>query len=120
MEIRPGITYHYFHQLFVRSGWASSSAGRAPRSQRGGRRFDPGLVHQSFQQLSPLSETARVAQVAQLSRFRQSKAKTGPLPTSNENRGPGSTSRNAHSHALMRVLSKSASTIRDNRTLQDT
>ena len=26
--------------------WASSSAGRAPRSQRGGRRFDPGLVHQ--------------------------------------------------------------------------
>ena len=27
--------------------WASSSAGRAPRSQRGGRRFDPGLVHQT-------------------------------------------------------------------------
>ena len=29
--------------------WASSSAGRAPRSQRGGRRFDPGLVHQILQ-----------------------------------------------------------------------
>lgn len=25
--------------------WGSSSAGRAPRSQRGGRRFDPGLLH---------------------------------------------------------------------------
>jgi hypothetical protein len=33
---------------------ASSSAGRAPRSQRGGRRFDPGLVHQRFQRISPL------------------------------------------------------------------
>ena len=26
--------------------WAASSAGRAPRSQRGGRRFEPCAVHQ--------------------------------------------------------------------------
>src|SRR5467141_5310291 len=32
---------------FLCCSWASSSAGRAPRSQRGGRRFDPGLVHQT-------------------------------------------------------------------------
>lgn len=25
--------------------WGSSSVGRAPRSQRGGRRFDPDLLH---------------------------------------------------------------------------
>ena len=28
--------------------WAASSAGRAPRSQRGGREFDPPAVHQHF------------------------------------------------------------------------
>lgn len=26
--------------------WGHSSVGRAPRSQRGGRRFDPGWLHQ--------------------------------------------------------------------------
>ena len=32
--------------------WACSAAGRAPALQAGGRRFDPGHVHQSIQQLS--------------------------------------------------------------------
>ena len=33
-----------------RSVWGCSSAGRAPRSQRGGQRFDPAQLHQiSFQ-----------------------------------------------------------------------
>src|ERR1700693_3738159 len=31
--------------------WGCSSAGRAPRSQRGGHRFDPGQLHQSFNNL---------------------------------------------------------------------
>ncbi len=30
----------------LKSQWACSSVGRAPRSQRGGRRFEPGHVHQ--------------------------------------------------------------------------
>ena len=30
--------------------WAASSAGRAPRSQRGGREFEPPAVHQQFAQ----------------------------------------------------------------------
>ena len=30
------------------STWACSSAGRAPRSQRGGQRFDPAQVHHLF------------------------------------------------------------------------
>src|SRR6266480_601013 len=54
--------------------WASSSAGRAPRSQRGGRGFESLLVHQTTLLLSiaystfTLSlEQRGVAQVAQLS-----------------------------------------------------
>jgi hypothetical protein len=31
--------------------WGCSSAGRAPRSQRGGQRFDPAQLHQSFNNL---------------------------------------------------------------------
>ena len=34
------------------STWACSSAGRAPRSQRGGQRFDPAQVHHLFQSLA--------------------------------------------------------------------
>src|SRR5262249_11295813 len=40
------------------SAWASSSAGRAPRSQRGGRQFDPGLVHQAL----PRSKQGQISQ----------------------------------------------------------
>src|SRR5438105_3734998 len=32
--------------------WAASSVGRAPRSQRGGREFEPPAVHQNFPQPS--------------------------------------------------------------------
>ena len=32
--------------------WAASSVGRAPRSQRGGREFEPPAVHQILQQFS--------------------------------------------------------------------
>src|SRR6266436_8414358 len=59
---------------FSRCSWASSSAGRAPRSQRGGRGFESPLVHQTTFLLSiayrtfTLSlEQRGVAQVAQLS-----------------------------------------------------
>jgi hypothetical protein len=34
-----------------RSVWAASSVGRAPRSQRGGREFEPPAVHQNSQQM---------------------------------------------------------------------
>ena len=34
--------------------WAASSAGRAPRSQRGGREFDPPAVHQNSLTNQPL------------------------------------------------------------------
>src|SRR5207247_1224293 len=37
-----------------RCSWASSSAGRAPRSQRGGRGFESPLVHQNHQCLCGL------------------------------------------------------------------
>ena len=40
-----------------RNEWAASSAGRAPRSQRGGREFEPPAVHQSL--FSALSRTRR-------------------------------------------------------------
>ena len=40
--------------------WGSSSAGRAPRSQCGGRGFDPLLLHQSKQVVSPFRPVAPV------------------------------------------------------------
>jgi hypothetical protein len=36
----------------VSAVWGCSSAGRAPRSQRGGQRFDPAQLHQKNQGLS--------------------------------------------------------------------
>src|SRR5882762_10190622 len=36
----------------TRCSWASSSAGRAPRSQRGGRGFESPLVHQILKKLT--------------------------------------------------------------------
>jgi hypothetical protein len=35
-------------EVFSPASWGCSSAGRAPRSQRGGHRFDPGQLHQSL------------------------------------------------------------------------
>src|SRR5208337_2476851 len=32
----------------IRESWGCSSAGRAPRSQRGGQRFDPAQLHQTL------------------------------------------------------------------------
>ena len=37
----------------MKESWGCSSAGRAPRSQRGGQRFDPAQLHQENQQLIP-------------------------------------------------------------------
>ncbi len=39
--------------------WGSSSTGRAPRSQRGGRRFDPALLHQQVCLKSSALSTSR-------------------------------------------------------------
>src|SRR5262249_15915808 len=62
MENPRVMTYHGFTSCFCLP-WASSSAGRAPRSQRGGRRFDPGLVHQILQDLTFLRNSlARVVE----------------------------------------------------------
>ena len=38
----------------IRREWAASSAGRAPRSQRGGREFEPPAVHQNAWQMRQL------------------------------------------------------------------
>jgi hypothetical protein len=42
---------------FFRCSWASSSAGRAPRSQRGGRGFESPLVHQLTSEAKRRSHT---------------------------------------------------------------
>src|ERR1700730_1499605 len=44
--------------------WASSSAGRAPRSQRGGRGFESPLVHQILKDLTDFSEFQNLARLA--------------------------------------------------------
>src|SRR6267142_1738196 len=44
--------------------WASSSAGRAPRSQRGGRGFESPLVHQILKNLTDFSEFQNLARLA--------------------------------------------------------
>src|SRR3989440_3087242 len=44
--------------------WASSSAGRAPRSQRGGRGFESLLVHQILNNLTDFSEFQNLARLA--------------------------------------------------------
>src|SRR5271157_5594486 len=50
----------WLNQHVVPSTWACSSAGRAPRSQRGGQRFDPAQVHHLFNYLrEPVSLTPR-------------------------------------------------------------
>ena len=47
---RPGNARRVFHNCAsadkINKSWGCSSAGRAPRSQRGGQRFDPAQLHQ--------------------------------------------------------------------------
>src|SRR6266481_8637668 len=73
---RKKLCWHGVRRLlkFGCCSWASSSAGRAPRSQRGGRGFESPLVHQTTFLLSTAYSTFTlsleqrgVAQVAQLS-----------------------------------------------------
>src|SRR6185437_11912807 len=44
-------------RLALLKGWACSSAGRAPALQAGGRRFDPGHVHQILPDCKRLNES---------------------------------------------------------------
>ena len=46
---------------YAACAWACSSAGRAPRSQRGGQRFDPAQVHQIYPAVETLA--AELSQV---------------------------------------------------------
>src|SRR5215469_10896008 len=49
--------------------WASSSAGRAPRSQRGGRGFESPLVHQYLLQAQQLTQPCEIRSVGQAGHF---------------------------------------------------
>src|ERR1041385_6174236 len=49
--------------------WAASSAGRAPRSQRGGREFEPRAVHHINPHLKTLQAGDRLAFSMRLSAF---------------------------------------------------
>src|SRR5437016_11308638 len=49
--------------------WASSSAGRAPRSQRGGRGFESPLVHQHLLQGQQLTQPCEIRSVGRVGHF---------------------------------------------------
>ena len=49
--------------------WASSSAGRAPRSQRGGRGFESLLVHQHLLQAQQLTQPCEIRSVGRVGHF---------------------------------------------------
>src|SRR6266849_10850558 len=49
--------------------WASSSAGRAPRSQRGGRGFESPLVHQHLLQAQQLTQPCEIRSVGRVGHF---------------------------------------------------
>ena len=69
-------------QYFPPVQWGCSSAGRAPRSQRGGHRFDPGQLHH-FQSFAG-SQNPTLSQCCHISLGSQSvfASKTQPTPTS--------------------------------------
>src|SRR6516225_7466621 len=58
--------------------WASSSAGRAPRSQRGGRGFESPLVHHNLKEIHILANPPKFDQVAKVANWGLRKFKTRP------------------------------------------
>src|SRR6516162_6064818 len=67
-----------FVKLKVCCSWASSSAGRAPRSQRGGRGFESLLVHHYLNKLNILANPPKFDQVAKVANWGLRKFKTRP------------------------------------------
>src|ERR1700747_234606 len=63
---------------FKRCSWASSSAGRAPRSQRGGRGFESPLVHHNLKEIDILADPPKFDQVAKVANWGFRKLETSP------------------------------------------
>src|SRR5271165_1205849 len=62
----------------MRIGWASSSAGRAPRSQRGGRGFESPLVHHDLNKIETLAHLPKFDQFAKFANWGFRKLETEP------------------------------------------
>src|SRR6516164_757390 len=67
-----------YSNLYWLKPWASSSAGRAPRSQRGGRGFESPLVHHNLKEIDILADPPKFDQVAKVANWGFRKVETSP------------------------------------------